>query len=242
MNQNLNGFDQNSMQTNNQVMQQTDLTKTQVLNFNEVEQVANYEKKTSKKPAIFLAIIGILLIAGGFLYPTIEKMISKEETTPTKENKVSSNTNKNDTDVNSTLTCNLVQNITESKIVSTTTETLNFTNDKLQNYEKTIDLKSSETNLSSTPEYITNFDTALTAIMETSIDSYNIVKVAIANDTNSSISSEYQAKIQIDLTTFDKTKLTDSHKNNTFTNVEYDLNDSKEIVKQKALALGYTCS
>ena len=41
---------------------QEELAKTQVLNLTDVQEIANFEKKTSKRPAVLFAIAGILAI------------------------------------------------------------------------------------------------------------------------------------------------------------------------------------
>ena len=45
-----------------QQMTPEELQRTQVLNFQDVEDLANFEKRTSKKPAIIIAILGIISI------------------------------------------------------------------------------------------------------------------------------------------------------------------------------------
>ena len=71
-------------QNNNQVNQQLtkeELTKTQVLNLTTLENVAKYEKKVSKKPALILAVIGMLCIFSGFTYMGIENAMNKSPET-----------------------------------------------------------------------------------------------------------------------------------------------------------------
>lgn len=74
----------------------TDLQKTQVLNLQRFEEVARFEKRTSKKPAAIVALFGILFIAFGFSFqikqtldsrkPKVEKRdISKEVVVPEKK-------------------------------------------------------------------------------------------------------------------------------------------------------------
>ena len=50
---------------------QEELAKTQVLNLTDVQEIANYEKKTSKRPAALFAFAGILAITLGISYPNI---------------------------------------------------------------------------------------------------------------------------------------------------------------------------
>ena len=53
--------------TNGEQMSKEELTRTQVLNLSDFEQVTKYEKSTSKRPAIFLAILGLFCIISGIL-------------------------------------------------------------------------------------------------------------------------------------------------------------------------------
>ena len=76
-------------QNNNQLQQsrqvsQEELAKTQVLNLNDVKELAKFERKTSKKPAVLFAIAGILSITLGLTYPNI---MSALDGISTKENK-----------------------------------------------------------------------------------------------------------------------------------------------------------
>ena len=86
MNQNMQQNNQN--QVIQQPMTQEELQRTQVLNLQEVEKVAKIEKSTSKKPALFFALLGILSITLGMLlfividelYPRIKDTKQKKAT------------------------------------------------------------------------------------------------------------------------------------------------------------------
>ena len=60
-------MNQNKNQTIKDVDQMTpeELQRTQVINLKDVEEVVRIEKRTSKKPAIIVAIIGLALVMGG---------------------------------------------------------------------------------------------------------------------------------------------------------------------------------
>ena len=58
-----------------QEMTREELTRTQVLNLSDFEKVAEFEKSTSKRPAIFLAILGIFCIMSGFAYNPILNIV-----------------------------------------------------------------------------------------------------------------------------------------------------------------------
>ncbi len=59
-------------------MTQEELQKTQVLNLQAVEAVARYERRTSKKPAIFVGILGILLLVFGSSYHVYNQYQAKK--------------------------------------------------------------------------------------------------------------------------------------------------------------------
>ena len=76
-----NGQNQSQMQQQVQKQQMTEeeLQRTQVLNFDTFKQVARYEKISSKKPAIIVALIGILAIVIGGTYPIVQSQMAKKE-------------------------------------------------------------------------------------------------------------------------------------------------------------------
>ena len=57
-----------------QQMTPEQLQRTQVLNFDDFKATARIEKISSKKPAAVLALLGVLLIALGLFFPTIESL------------------------------------------------------------------------------------------------------------------------------------------------------------------------
>lgn len=65
-----------------------ELQKTQVLNLKEVEETARFEKITSKKPAIIVAIIGALFITFGTTFQVAKTMTTKTTTTTEERNVV----------------------------------------------------------------------------------------------------------------------------------------------------------
>ena len=71
MNQNMQN---NQNQMAKQQMTQEELQRTQVLNLQEVEKVAKFEKRTSKKPALFVAFLGILSITFGTTFGITEML------------------------------------------------------------------------------------------------------------------------------------------------------------------------
>ena len=61
-----------------QELTKEELQKTQILNLKELEETIVFEKKTSKKPAIFVAILGILSIIAGTSVMTVQHLNAKK--------------------------------------------------------------------------------------------------------------------------------------------------------------------
>ena len=74
MNQNNNKNEKNSSQ-----ISQEELMKTQVLNLQDVEEAARYEKATSKKPAILVAVIGFFAIFLGTSLPFVNSLMNQKD-------------------------------------------------------------------------------------------------------------------------------------------------------------------
>lgn len=216
-------------------MSQEDLTRTQVLNLSDVEKVASYEKKTSKRPAIFLAIAGIFAIIVGIAYNPIMTAIDGEEELVQNESNSGDVNNGDVVENNSqveTLSCTISQAGNSDGTDTTTTIVLSFNDLKLQSYTKSLTV---------TP---TVGNTAGPTTIQTLLQSYKSLE---ANQVNGySISTQQvdtgiQSNISIDLSTLDKNLLTDVYRNNTFTNVEYDLNTPKDTVTTALTTAGYVC-
>ena len=77
---------QGQQQLQSQQMTREELTKTQVLNLQELERVAKFERKTSKRPAVLFAIAGILSLTLGLSYNNIMMAIDSIDFTNPAEN------------------------------------------------------------------------------------------------------------------------------------------------------------
>ena len=125
-----------------------ELTRTQVLNLKELEKAAKYEKKTSKKPAAVLAILGVFSISLGLCYPGITNMLSsrdveevptvseqrqEEDTTASTDASVVTNAN--------VLACTVSQtNPTDATLVTTTYNFQFQDTGLLSNYQKVMNI------------------------------------------------------------------------------------------------------
>lgn len=222
---------------NKQNMSQEELLKTQVLNLNDLEKVAKFEKKTSKKPALVLAIIGVFSIMAGLSYPYI--------TTALRGEKIESNNSETIVDDNDNIN-NIASKVQEETLNCTYTQTGNqdgtdtaialnfiFSEHKLQSYTKIMNITPT---LGSTigPVTVQNLLPAYQALELTPLTGYTIT--TIQTETGG-----MQSTINIDLATLDKTTLTPAHIGNSFTNVEYELNTEKTAINTNLTSAGYIC-
>lgn len=222
-------------------LEREELTKTQVLNLKELERVANYEKKVSKKPAAILASIGIFAIGLGICYPGMTHMLSTSVANTNKANDevVRKQEERRVSTTANDLTCSLVQpNVAEGTVATTTFE-FAFENDILKSYKKSIDIKVEGT-VAATPASIVTLDTSLINLMQTPLPGYTLAKKPIAS-TTPNVVDRYQAELMVDFTIFQKSTLTVLHTNNYFATVEFEPTDTKEVAQQRAVLGGYTC-
>ena len=224
-----------------------ELTRTQVLNLKELEKAANFEKKTSQKPAAIFAILGAISISLGIFYPNITTMLSGREVennpsvSEQRQEDAPSDVGVNATEVQAnSLSCSMSQVNPEDATLVTTTYTFQFQElGTLANYQKTSDIKVSAP-VAQTPSSIVTLDTSITNLMQTPIVGYTLEKVPTAS-TDPTIVDGYTAKLSVDFTTFNPATLTPLHASNTFANVEFVNTDTKDIIQQRLMALGYTC-
>ena len=224
-----------------------ELTRTQVLNLQELEKAANFEKKTSQKPAAIFAILGAISISLGIFYPNITTMLSGREVednpsvSEQRQEDAPSDVGVNATEVQAnSLSCSMSQVNPEDATLVTTTYTFQFQElGTLANYQKTSDIKVSAP-VAQTPSSIVTLDTSITNLMQTPIVGYTLEKVPTAS-TDPTIVDGYTAKLSVDFTTFNPATLTPLHASNTFANVEFVNTDTKDIIQQRLMALGYTC-
>ncbi len=220
-----------------------DLTKTQVLNFSEVEQVAKYEKKTSKKPAIVVASIGIFAIMLGAFYPAIYNSLkgNGDDAVRVHENSKFRETTQTVATSNS-LECSLTQVNEQDSTTSVTTFTFKVDNGKLNSYEKVLNIVSTAPTLTETPASIIGADVIINSALPKQVVGYTVTKDFQNDPTNPNIVNNYTIKVAVDLTRLDKTTLATECVNNPFLNVEYNLGDNIETIKQNLVSLGYSCN
>lgn len=218
MNQNMN---QNNQEI--QPVEVVDLSKTQVLNFNDVEETAIYEQKTSKRPIFMLALAGLFSIVMGFLYPVIMHAIDgDEEETPVVESSV----------YKSALNCKIEANNSIDGTNSVTNVVFNFENSMLVSYTKTLSMLPITNNSTGTAT-ITNYLASYKALESNTIAGY-VIK-------SESVDTGFNSTLTVDLKKFNINSLTDTYTSTSFTNVNYELNQNYDKVKEQMNLAGYTC-
>ncbi len=211
--------------------QMVDLGNTQVLNISDVERA--YRNKNNKRPALMLAFAGLFAIVMGILYPIIMSSLEDEETPsePVTEEK-EENPAESET-ANSELAC--TYNAVASVDGVDTKIDINFTfnDNKLTNFTKTQNITpTAGSTVGATT--LTNLATSYQALNTTDeLPGYSLETTATQSQVTSILT--------VDMTVIDKTKLADQYKANTFTNVLYEKDQTKEQVMATAQTEGYTC-
>lgn len=219
-----------------------ELTRTQVLNLQELEKAAKYEKRTSKKPAVVFAILGVFSISLGLCYPSVNTMLnSRSVDNKTVVSESRQEEVENDITTNPLiLTCTLSQtNPTDATLVNTVYNFKFLETGTLGYYEKVMDISVS-TPVAQTPVSIVTLDTSLANLVQTPITGYLLEKTPKASVTPNVVDG-YNAKLAVDFTQFNPVTLTTLHTTNTFANVEFNSQDTKDTISARLISGGYTC-
>ena len=227
-------------QNNNQVQQgsqvsQEELAKTQVLNLTDVQEIAKYERKTSKRPAVLFAIAGILSLTLGFSYSNIMAMV---DALPAKSN----NTNKHDILSQETILNKVEENVTTCKFTSgenadgtigKVTYNLEFNDeDLLEGYTMILEIDPISGNANGMVS-VQNTYNAYKALDVIPLEGYTAA--TIYTDTG------MKSTITVDLNKFNPATLTATHNANFFARVPYTLGTTKDVVTQQLTAGNYVC-
>ena len=198
------------------------LQQTQVLNFQEVQRTIRFEKITSKKPAIIVAVMGIISLLFGGTLQVANTLNSKKETVQKREIKQV---------VEKKL--NTIKNTVDNPDGTNTIYSINykFENDKLVGFTKLYTITAAagkEAGKKSIENYIKEFDSLLNETEGYSIE--------ITSNSNTSIT----VKVIVDYKKLDLTRLNEIQKTKPFTKVDYNKNTSYEIIKNNSEEDGFT--
>lgn len=207
-----------------QTLTKEELQQTQVLNYKEVQKAIKYEKITSKKPAIIIAVIGALsLMLGGSIQiatslktepKNIQKREIKKDIKIEVKNLACAKTTLNNPD-----NTNTVYNITYK-----------FENDKLVGFTKEYNVSAvldKKDGKKSIENYINEYNDLLNDSEGYTID---------INSTENTIS----VKVVVDYKKLDLTKLNEKQQTKPFTKVDYNKNTSYDKVRNDMLTDGFT--
>lgn len=235
----------NSLRSQSPTLTPEELAKTQVLNLSDVEKVANYEKATSKKPAILIAIIGIMCISIGAIYPSVLTMMSSDsidkkpqEEKATKNDPALSEDSTSQARVEEVIptkvTCQTASNGNPDGTDTSLVINLNFENNKLKSFSKQYAANATAGN-----------PTGLTTIQNL-INGYKYFEtVPIEGYQISTIPTEtgngFFVNIIVDLKTFNPQTFPTTHVYNDLTNVTYLLDTDQTTLVTQLTTNGYVC-
>lgn len=213
-----------------QQMTQQELQETQVLNLKDVQEVARIEKLTSKKPAVIVAVIGILLLTIGTSFKVVESLNSKNS--KIEERKIQTNKNK-EVLATTELKC--------SKIVVNNpdgTDTMydvsySFKSNRLIGFTKVFSINAIAGNqvaMQTMQGYAVGYQSFLNQL-----DGYSIT-VTQSQDLTQIIST-----VKADLLKLDLKKLPEIQQTHFSTKVDYVAGTEKEIIQNEMLAQGFIC-
>lgn len=223
----------NQVQQSAQVSQE-ELAKTQVLNLTDVQEIANFEKKTSKRPAALFAFAGILAITLGFSYPNIMTAIdaipSKAATEPVEiiyADNVLNNIQPNDT------TCTFTSPYNANGTSGVASYKFIFNEeDQLQRYTMTLTFDPQVGNANGLVA-VQNYYNHYRQLDVLPLEGYTTATTY--TDTG------MQTIISVDLTKLNKALLTPVHNGTQFSAVTDNLGDAKAAIIQKYSANSYIC-
>lgn len=223
--------------SNSQQMSREELTRTQVLNLSDFERVAQYEKSVSKKPAVFLTVLGIICIIAGLSYNTIMDIVIDKITPPApqvskriteKEDNKSLVETKNDT-----ATCHYNSIDANSGTELILDLNLIFYNNTLDSCVKTMNYVTSLGKETIGQTAVNYYYPIFKSLEEVTIPGYAIKTTLINNG--------FETKTTVDLKNVNTELLTDQHKAYPGTNVDFIYGEEKEAAIQRAISYGYTC-
>lgn len=226
-----NGQNQSQMQQQVQKQQMTEeeLQRTQVLNFDTFKQVARYEKISSKKPAIIVALIGILAIVIGGTYPIVQSQMAKKE----QESKSSVQARKKEKkSVATELVCTQSTSLVANGLDQAISIKYNFIDNKLTSFTKELTLTVTAGSTTGATS-LQNFITALQPFLVQK-EGYSVTVKQIENGVVTNTSVDYK--------TIDINSIPEMNQQNVYFNVIYLADSNRESIKEDMTNQNYICN
>lgn len=220
--------------SNNQQMSREELTRTQVLNLSDFERVAKYEKSVSKKPAIFLFVLGMFCIIAGLSYNSIMAFVIDKITPPAPQvsKRITENKDLIETK-NDTVTCHYTSIDANAGTELILDLNLIFYNNILDTCVKNMSFVTSLGKETTGQPVVDYYYPIFKSFEEMTIPGY-ISKTNLINNG-------FETKTTMDLKTVNVESLTDQHKAYPATTVDFIYGEDKETATQRAISYGYTC-
>jgi hypothetical protein len=220
--------------SNNQQMSREELTRTQVLNLSDFERVAKYEKSVSKKPAIFLSVLGIFCIIAGLSYNSIMAFVIDKITPPAPQisKRITENKDLIETK-NDIVTCHYTSIDANAGTELILDLNLIFYNNILDTCVKNMSFVTSLGKETTGQPVVDYYYPIFKSFEEMTIPGYT-------SKTNL-INNGFETKTTMDLKTVNVESLTDQHKAYPATTVDFIYGEDKETATQRAISYGYTC-
>lgn len=220
--------------SNNQQMSREELTRTQVLNLSDFERVAKYEKSVSKKPAIFLSVLGIFCIIAGLSYNSIMAFVIDKITPPAPQisKRITENKDLIETK-NDTVICHYTSIDANAGTELILDLNLIFYNNILDTCVKNMSFVTSLGKETTGQPVVDYYYPIFKSFEEMTIPGYT-------SKTNL-INNGFETKTTMDLKTVNVESLTDQHKAYPATTVDFIYGEDKETATQRAISYGYTC-
>lgn len=215
----------------NKQMSDDELQRTQVLNLADFKQVTKYEKAASKKPAIIVAILGIISITLGTTLPGIESYMSRktvEDNFKVQQRKAEINLDGPEIEE---LVCTSKTLNKENGTDEVLRVTYSLEENKLKSLQKEYYLTQSE-NVTETPYELGSYLNALQSFL-IQIDGYS---VSVKNIDKGSLTTT-----KVDYEKLDITQVPDMHKSNYRFDILYDKDATKEAIIQDMTTRNYIC-
>lgn len=206
---------------------QEELQKTQVLNLKDVQETVRYEKKTSKKPAFIMGLIGLLSISIGTTFTVMQK-VSTTQKEPEKVEKRKTEVKK---PVPSQVNCTFTEMAKEDGTDTTLNIQYEFMDNKLQQATKTYTvnvIEGNETGKTTLQDYITAYQNFMN-----NTDGYEIT--VTPTETN------LVTVVKIDYTKLNMQSLAEIQNTHVSTSVPYTKNMEKTSVENDMKTKGYIC-
>ena len=213
-------------------MSHEELQKTQVLNLQEVEKVARFEKMTSKKPAIIVAIIGALFLTFGTTFQIASSLSAKKDSN-IEHRKIQENLIQKPKETIKIPSLKCVQkevNLPDGTD-TTFTVTYDFDEEGLIRFQKVFEINptpGSPLGATTIQSYINAYKSFMNIT-----DGYQIVVVPNMTGLVVTVDVDYD---KLDLTLVSPIQAT--HKS---TSIDFPMGTSKENLAQTMPTLGFTC-